>query len=83
MFLCVAGLTVGCVGPVKKLLFGADPPLGFFTDSLNIMAGAMIPSMMLVLGSVLHKGPGSAKVPKRIIVGILCVRQIIIPLLGE
>ena len=47
------------------------------------MAAAMIPSMMLVLGSVLHKGPGSARVPKRVILGILTVRQIAIPLLGE
>ena len=43
----------------------------------------MIPSMMLVLGSVLHKGPGSAKMPVRVILGVLGVRQIVIPLLGE
>ncbi|KAL3144526.1 hypothetical protein ABBQ32_004260 [Trebouxia sp. C0010 RCD-2024] len=78
----LAGLAVGCTAPVKDLLFGPDPPLGFFSESLSIMAGAMIPSMMLVLGSVLHKGPGSAKVPKRVILGILAVRQIIIPMLG-
>ena len=77
------GLAVGCVTPVKDLLFGEDPPLGFFTESLSIMAGGMIPSMMLVLGSVLHKGPGSAKVPKRVIFGILATRQIIIPILGK
>ena len=46
------------------------------------MAAAMIPSMMLVLGSVLHKGPGTAKVPVKIILGVLAVRQILIPLLG-
>lgn len=79
----IAGLAVGCTAPVKDLLFGPDPPLGFFSESLSIMAGAMIPSMMLVLGSVLHKGPGSAKVPKRVILGILAVRQIIIPMLGK
>ena len=81
--LSIAGLAVGCVTPIKDLLVGDDPPLGFFTESLSIMAGGMIPSMMLVLGSVLHKGPGSAKVPKRVIFGILAVRQIIIPILGN
>ena len=81
--LSIVGLAVGCVTPVKELLFGEDPPLGFFTESLSIMAGGMIPSMMLVLGSVLHNGPGSAKVPKRVIFGILATRQIIIPILGE
>ncbi len=77
-----AGLAVGCASPVKNLLFGEDPPLEFVTESLNTMAAAMIPSMMLVLGSVLHKGPGSAKVPIKIILGVLGVRQILIPFLG-
>ncbi len=77
-----AGLAVGCASPIKNLLFGEDPPLEFLTESLNTMAAAMIPSMMLVLGSVLHKGPGSAKVPIKIILGVLGVRQILIPFLG-
>ena len=77
-----AGLAVGCASPIKNLLFGEDPPLQFLTESLNTMAAAMIPSMMLVLGSVLHKGPGSAKVPIKIILGVLGVRQILIPFLG-
>ena len=78
-----AGLAVGCIAPIKGLLFGADPPLGFLTQSLDTMAGAMIPSMMLVLGSVLHKGPGSAKLPVKTIVGVLAARQILIPMLGQ
>ena len=78
-----AGLTVGCAAPIKGLLFGEDPPLNFLTDSLDIMAGAMIPSMMLVLGSVLHKGPGSGQVPAKVILGILGMRQIVIPFLGK
>lgn len=73
---------MGCASPIKGLLFGPDPPLEFLTESLNTMAAAMIPSMMLVLGSVLHKGPGTAKVPVKIILGVLAVRQILIPLLG-
>lgn len=81
-WLCV-GLAVGCAAPIKGLLFGPDPPLNFITDSLDIMAGAMIPSMMLVLGSVLHKGPGSGKVPFKVILGVLGMRQIVIPFLGK
>ena len=79
----IAGLAVGCAAPIKGLLFGADPPLSFLTDSLDIMAGAMIPCMMLVLGSVLHKGPGSGQVPAKVILGILGMRQILIPFLGN
>jgi len=39
--------------------------------------------MMMVLGAVLHKGPGSVNVPTRLIVGNSAFRLIIIPLLGE
>ena len=78
----LAGLAVGCARPIKGLLFGADPPLGFLTDSLSVMGDAMIPSMMLVLGSVLCKGPGAGRVPLNVILGILFMRQIAIPFLG-
>ena len=43
----------------------------------------MIPCMMLVLGAVLHKGPGSVNVPTRLIAGVSAFRLIIIPLLGK
>ena len=43
----------------------------------------MIPCMMIVLGAVLHKGPGSVDVPARLIVGVSAFRLIIIPLLGN
>ena len=43
----------------------------------------MIPCMMMVLGAVLHKGPGSAHVPARLILGVSAFRLIIIPLTGE
>ena len=42
----------------------------------------MIPCMMMVLGAVLHKGPGSVNVPPRLIVGVSAFRLIIIPLAG-
>ena len=32
-----AGLTVGCVPFLKGLLFGADAPLGFVTDCLEVI----------------------------------------------
>lgn len=43
----------------------------------------MIPCMMMVLGAVLHKGPGSVNVAPRLIVGVTAIRLIIIPLAGE
>ena len=73
---------MGCAVPFKHLLFGPRPPLSFVTSSVNMMADAMIPCMMLLLGSVLHKGPGTGKVPVKVILGILGMRQIVIPFLG-
>ena len=43
----------------------------------------MIPCMMMVLGAVLYKGPGSASLAPRLIVGVAFVRLLLVPLLGE
>ena len=51
--------------------------------SWQVLGAPMIPCMMMVLGAVLHKGPGSAQVPARLILGVSAFRLIIIPLTGE
>jgi hypothetical protein len=38
-----AGLVVGCVAPLRALLFGDDAPLAFLIDCLNVLGEAMIP----------------------------------------
>ena len=50
---------------------------------LQLLGMPMIPCMMMVLGAVLHKGPGSVNVAPRLIVGVSAFRLIIIPLAGE
>jgi predicted permease len=75
-------LTIGCIPPLKWLFFGDGSPLAFLTDAINILGTAMIPCMMIVMGSVLYKGPGSAKLPVRLIVGVVACRQVIIPAIG-
>ncbi len=42
----------------------------------------MIPCAMMVLGAVLYKGPGSAAVPARLVLGVSAIRLVIAPLLG-
>ena len=51
--------------------------------TLQLLGMPMIPCMMMVLGAVLHKGPGSVNVPPRLIIGVSAFRLIIIPLAGE
>ena len=51
--------------------------------AVQVLGMPMIPCMMMVLGSVLHKGPGSANVPPRLIAGVSAFRLVIIPLSGK
>ncbi|EIE27197.1 auxin efflux carrier [Coccomyxa subellipsoidea C-169] len=77
-----AGLFVGCTPFLKGLLFGPSAPFGFVKDCLEVLAAPMIPCMMMVLGAVLYKGPGSASLAPRLIVGVAFVRLLLVPLLG-
>ena len=71
-----------CISAVRVLLFGDSPPLICLTQSLEIMAGGMIPCMMLILGSSLAKGPGSSNLSMRLVMGCLVVRLMVMPALG-
>ena len=48
----------------------------------QVMGAGMVPSMLLVLGASLHKGPGSAILPNRVIMGVVAMRLIIMPCIG-
>jgi predicted permease len=41
-----------------------------------------IPSLLLMLGVTLSKGPGEAKVPARVVLGVAAVRLVVLPLPG-
>eukprot|EP00850_Spirogloea_muscicola_P025974 SM005039S17817 [mRNA] locus=s5039:1:624:- [translate_table: standard] len=53
-------IAVGATPPAKAALFGPRAPLGFVTDSMGLMAAALVPCVMLVLGGNLAAGPGAA-----------------------
>lgn len=73
---------IGMVPPIKSIIYGDDAPLAFITDSLEIMAGAMVPSVMLVLGGMLAEGPNESKLGRRTTIGIIVARLLILPLIG-
>lgn len=75
-------IIVGMVPQIKALFFGADAPLSFISDSLEILAGAMVPSVMLILGGMLAEGPNESKLGLRTMIGITMVRLLVLPLLG-
>lgn len=75
-------IIVGMVPQFKSFVFGHDAPLSFITDSLEILAGAMVPSVMLVLGGMLAEGPNDSKLGLRTTIGISVARLLVLPLLG-
>ncbi|KAF7808790.1 protein PIN-LIKES 2 [Senna tora] len=76
-------IIIGTVPQLKALFFGFDAPMAFITDSLEIMGGAMVPSVMLILGGMLSEGPNESTVLGiRTTIGIIVARLLVLPLLG-
>lgn len=75
-------IVIGTVPLLKAFFFGDDAPLSFLTDSLEILAGAMVPSVMLILGGLLAEGPNDSTLGLRTTVGITVARLLLLPLLG-
>ncbi|KAF2310845.1 hypothetical protein GH714_017596 [Hevea brasiliensis] len=51
-------------------------------DSLEILAGAMVPSVMLILGGMLAEGPNESTLGLRTTIGMSVARLLVLPLLG-
>lgn len=82
MFAILLAFIVGMVPPIKSVVYGKEAPLEFLTDSLNILAQAMVPSVMLILGGMLAEGPNESELGVRTTVGISVARLLVLPLLG-
>ncbi|KAK4393574.1 protein PIN-LIKES 2 [Sesamum angolense] len=81
-FATLLAFFVGMVPPVKSVVYGDDAPLSFITDSLEILAGAMVPSVMLVLGGMLAEGPTESRLGIRTTIGIVVARLLVLPMVG-
>lgn len=76
-------IIVGLVPQIKAFFFGPDAPLAFISDSLEILAGAMVPFVMLILGGVLAEGPNElSRLGLRTTIGISIARLLVLPILG-
>ncbi|GAB2296984.1 Protein PIN-LIKES 2 [Dionaea muscipula] len=75
-------IIVGVVPHLRHFIFGYDAPLSFMTDSLEIMAGAVVPAVMLILGGMLAEGPNDSTLGLRTTIGIIVARLVVLPLLG-
>ncbi|XP_057810742.1 protein PIN-LIKES 2-like [Salvia miltiorrhiza] len=75
-------IIVGMIPQIKSFIFGYDAPLSVISDSLEILAGAMVPSVMLILGGMLAEGPDDSKLGRRTTIGIILARLLVLPLVG-
>lgn len=75
-------IIVGMIPQMKSLVFGYDAPLSVISDSLEILARAMVPSVMLILGGMLAEGPDDSKLGRRTAIGIILARLVVLPLVG-
>lgn len=75
-------IIIGSVPQAKSFVFGPDAPLGFITGSLEILGGAMVPSVMLILGGMLAEGPNDSKLGLKTTIGVTVARLLVLPLLG-
>ena len=58
-----AGCVVGCIPPAKALFYGPRPPLGLVTEALEALAQGLIPVSLPLLGAVLSRCGGGARLP--------------------
>ncbi|KAB2611690.1 hypothetical protein D8674_019722 [Pyrus ussuriensis x Pyrus communis] len=75
-------IVIGMIPTLKSLVFDDDQVLSFLTDSLEIVAEAMVPSAVLVLGGMLAEGPNESNLGMRTTIGIIVARLLVLPLIG-
>ncbi|KAM1061294.1 hypothetical protein FF1_025808 [Malus domestica] len=75
-------VVIGMIPTLKSLVFDDDQVLSFLTDSLEIVAEAMVPSAVLVLGGMLAEGPNESNLGMRTTIGIIVARLLVLPLIG-
>ncbi|KAM1718403.1 hypothetical protein ACFX11_026117 [Malus domestica] len=75
-------IVIGMIPTLKSLVFDDNQVLSFLTDSLGIVAEAMVPSAVLVLGGMLAEGPNESNLGMRTTIGIIVARLLVLPLIG-
>ncbi|MCL7033290.1 hypothetical protein MKW94_021053 [Papaver nudicaule] len=78
----VLGLIFGAVTWLKNLIIGDDAPLRVIQDSVTLLGNGAIPCITLILGGNLTQGLRSSKVKPLVVIGIICVKYMILPIIG-
>jgi len=78
----IAGFIVGAIPPAKALIVGASSPLRVIQDSISLLGDGAIPGIILLMGGHLVKGLSSSKLRPVTIVLIICVKFVLLPVIG-
>ncbi|EMS61619.1 hypothetical protein TRIUR3_03614 [Triticum urartu] len=78
----VLGFTVGTVPWLRSTFVGDGAPLRVVQDSLKLLGDGTIPCVTLILGGNLTKGLRKTTMSRWVIAAIVCVRYVILPVVG-
>ncbi|GMI80563.1 hypothetical protein HRI_001725600 [Hibiscus trionum] len=78
----VVGFIIGIISPIRTLIIGDSAPLRVIDTSAYFLGEAAIPCLTLILGANLLRGLNGSEVSLSVIIGILAVRNMVMPLLG-
>ncbi|XWS56825.1 hypothetical protein CRYUN_Cryun09bG0118900 [Craigia yunnanensis] len=78
----IVGFIIGIVSPIRKALVGDSAPFHVIYSSIELIGEAGIPSITLVVGANLLKGLRGSGVGASLIVGIIVIRNILLPACG-
>ncbi|CAM0952198.1 unnamed protein product [Alopecurus aequalis] len=78
----VLGFIVGAVPWLRSTFVGDAAPLRVVQDSLKLLGDGTVPCITLILGGNLTKGMGKTTVSRWVVAAIICVRYVILPVVG-
>lgn len=78
----IIGFIFGTIPWLKNLIIGDGAPLQVIQDSVKLLGDATIPCIILILGGNLTQGLRKAKVTPMVVITIICVRYMLMPVIG-
>ncbi|XVE99223.1 hypothetical protein REPUB_Repub03eG0179000 [Reevesia pubescens] len=78
----IVGLIIGIASPIRKSLIGDSAPLHVIYSSAELIGDAGIPSITLIVAANLLKGLRGSGVGTSPIIGIIVIRNILLPASG-
>ncbi|CAK9137040.1 unnamed protein product [Ilex paraguariensis] len=78
----IVGFIFGATTWLRNLVIGDDAPLRVIQDSVTLLGDGTIPCITLILGGNLTQGLRKARLNPFVIVAIICVRYVILPVIG-